>query len=257
MERQIGTVKWFSRTKGYGFLVQSSGPDVFVHYSAIKGEGFRNLDEGQQVEFTVQQGPKGLQAVDVALLSTNDQPTRDQYQSNETHVKLIPQKTRSPKPPVARASTTPSAPKSTQPGISMKGVRTSRPYQTGEFGNIMTDLERQELQAASARIVVPPSLGKSTSPKSKQVISRPVAKICPQCKKSFTNLKKHIAKKHPKSRKGSQTTSQNRSLDSEKMLQSNDESRDGGKYLGFISREDGKFGSLPLYDDYGDESNAE
>jgi CspA family cold shock protein len=67
-ERITGTVKWFSRTKGYGFITQPNGPDVFVHYSAIQGEGFRNLDEGQQVEFTVQQGPKGLQADDVRPL---------------------------------------------------------------------------------------------------------------------------------------------------------------------------------------------
>jgi len=67
-ERITGTVKWFSRTKGYGFITQANGPDVFVHYSAIQGEGFRNLDEGQQVEFIVQQGPKGLQAADVRPL---------------------------------------------------------------------------------------------------------------------------------------------------------------------------------------------
>ena len=67
-ERITGTVKWFSRTKGYGFITQPDGPDVFVHYSAVQGEGFRNLDEGQQVEFTVQQGPKGLQAEDVRPL---------------------------------------------------------------------------------------------------------------------------------------------------------------------------------------------
>ncbi len=67
-ERITGTVKGFSRTKGYGFITQPNGPDVFVHYSAIQGEGFRNLDEGQQVEFTVQQGPKGLQAADVRAL---------------------------------------------------------------------------------------------------------------------------------------------------------------------------------------------
>jgi CspA family cold shock protein len=67
-ERITGTVKWFSRTKGYGFITQPNGPDVFVHYSAIQGEGFRNLDEGQQVEFIVQQGPKGLQAADVRPL---------------------------------------------------------------------------------------------------------------------------------------------------------------------------------------------
>ena len=67
-ERITGTVKWFSRTKGYGFITQPDGPDVFVHYSAVQGEGFRNLDEGQQVEFTVQPGPKGLQAEDVRPL---------------------------------------------------------------------------------------------------------------------------------------------------------------------------------------------
>ena len=67
-ERITGTVKWFSRTKGYGFITQPNGPDVFVHYSAIQGEGFRNLDEGQQVDFIVQQGPKGLQAADVRPL---------------------------------------------------------------------------------------------------------------------------------------------------------------------------------------------
>ena len=67
-ERITGTVKWFSRTKGYGFITQPDGPDVFVHYSAVQGEGFRNLDEGQRVEFTVQQGPKGLQAADVRPL---------------------------------------------------------------------------------------------------------------------------------------------------------------------------------------------
>ncbi len=64
-ERMSGTVKWFSRTKGYGFITQSNGPDVFVHYSAIAGEGFRNLSEGQAVEFSVQAGPKGLQATEV------------------------------------------------------------------------------------------------------------------------------------------------------------------------------------------------
>jgi CspA family cold shock protein len=64
-ERVTGTVKWFSRSKGYGFITQPNGPDVFVHYTAIAGEGFRNLNEGQGVEFSVQAGPKGLQAADV------------------------------------------------------------------------------------------------------------------------------------------------------------------------------------------------
>ncbi|MFC1960773.1 cold-shock protein [Chloroflexota bacterium] len=61
-ERVQGTVKWFNGTKGFGFIEQENGPDVFVHYSAITEEGFRNLDEGQRVEFNVEQGPKGLQA---------------------------------------------------------------------------------------------------------------------------------------------------------------------------------------------------
>ena len=64
-ERVQGTVKWFNGTKGYGFLSQEGGPDVFVHYSAIAGTGFRNLEEGERVEFTVEQGPKGLQASNV------------------------------------------------------------------------------------------------------------------------------------------------------------------------------------------------
>ncbi len=64
-ERMTGRVKWFSRTKGYGFIQQETGADVFVHYSAIQGEGFRNLEEGDQVEFTLQDTPKGPQASDV------------------------------------------------------------------------------------------------------------------------------------------------------------------------------------------------
>ncbi len=64
-ERTTGRVKWFSRTKGYGFIQQETGADVFVHYSAIQGEGFRNLEEGDQVEFTLQDTPKGPQASDV------------------------------------------------------------------------------------------------------------------------------------------------------------------------------------------------
>ena len=67
-DRVTGTVKWFSRTKGYGFISQPNGPDVFVHFSAIEGDGFRNLEEGQQVEFAVEQGPKGLQAANVKAL---------------------------------------------------------------------------------------------------------------------------------------------------------------------------------------------
>jgi cold shock CspA family protein len=67
-EREIGTVKWFNAGKGYGFVSREAGEDVFVHYSAIEGEGFRSLDEGQRVEFAVEQGPKGLQAVQVRAL---------------------------------------------------------------------------------------------------------------------------------------------------------------------------------------------
>lgn len=64
-ERITGTVKWFNSGKGYGFLAREGGADVFVHFSAIKTDGFRTLQEGQQVEFSVEQGPKGLQAKDV------------------------------------------------------------------------------------------------------------------------------------------------------------------------------------------------
>lgn len=67
-ERIIGTVKWFNGSKGYGFIAREGGEDVFVHYSAIQGEGFRNLDENEQVEFEVQMGPKGAQAADVVRL---------------------------------------------------------------------------------------------------------------------------------------------------------------------------------------------
>jgi CspA family cold shock protein len=67
-ERETGTVKWFNASKGYGFISREVGEDVFVHYSAIEGEGFRSLDEGQHVEFTVEQGPKGLQATQVRAL---------------------------------------------------------------------------------------------------------------------------------------------------------------------------------------------
>lgn len=67
-ERFVGTVKWFNTTKGYGFLAREGGEDVFVHYTAISGAGFRNLTEGQKVEFSIEKGPKGLQAVNVIPL---------------------------------------------------------------------------------------------------------------------------------------------------------------------------------------------
>ncbi|MES2442189.1 MAG: cold shock domain-containing protein [Pseudomonadota bacterium] len=61
----IGTVKWFNAEKGYGFISCEGSPDVFVHHTAIQGDGFKSLDEGQSVEFEVQQGPKGAQAANV------------------------------------------------------------------------------------------------------------------------------------------------------------------------------------------------
>lgn len=63
-----GTVKWFNDQKGYGFITPDSGSDVFVHHTAIQGEGFRSLQEGQRVSFEVQNGPKGPQAVNVVKL---------------------------------------------------------------------------------------------------------------------------------------------------------------------------------------------
>jgi CspA family cold shock protein len=67
-ERETGTVKWFNAGKGYGFIEREGGPDVFVHFTAIAGEGYRSLEEGQQVEFTIEEGPKGLQAANVVAL---------------------------------------------------------------------------------------------------------------------------------------------------------------------------------------------
>ena len=64
-EKETGTVKWFNDAKGYGFISRESGDDVFVHHTAIQMEGFKSLSEEQQVEFSVEQGDKGLQAVDV------------------------------------------------------------------------------------------------------------------------------------------------------------------------------------------------
>ena len=63
-----GTVKWFNAARGYGFLSQPEGEDIFVHYTAIQGNGFRTLKEGQEVEFNVERGPKGLQASNVTIL---------------------------------------------------------------------------------------------------------------------------------------------------------------------------------------------
>ncbi len=69
-ERETGTVKWFNNTKGYGFIARGDDqPDIFVHYSAVRGTGYRSLEEGQRVEFTITQGQKGLQAQDVTVIS--------------------------------------------------------------------------------------------------------------------------------------------------------------------------------------------
>ena len=68
-ERIVGTVNWFNGSKGYGFISQEEGPDVFVHYTAIDADGFRNLMEGQRGEFNIEEGPKGLQAANVTPLN--------------------------------------------------------------------------------------------------------------------------------------------------------------------------------------------
>ena len=64
-ERITGTVKWFNSSKGYGFISREGGKDVFVHHSAIQAQGFRTLEEGQQVEFAIEDSPKGPHAIDV------------------------------------------------------------------------------------------------------------------------------------------------------------------------------------------------
>lgn len=68
MSTTTGTVKWFNETKGFGFIERASGPDVFVHHTAINGTGYKKLDEGQQVEFVVTTGAKGPQAENVTPL---------------------------------------------------------------------------------------------------------------------------------------------------------------------------------------------
>lgn len=69
MERERGVIKWFNNTKGYGFISRDQGGDVFVHYSSIRGSGYRSLDEGVRVEFTIIEGQKGPQAQDVVTIS--------------------------------------------------------------------------------------------------------------------------------------------------------------------------------------------
>ncbi|MCK5895808.1 MAG: cold-shock protein [Cocleimonas sp.] len=68
MSTTTGTVKWFNEAKGFGFIEQASGPDVFAHFSAITGDGFKTLQEGQRVEFTVTEGQKGPQAENIVAL---------------------------------------------------------------------------------------------------------------------------------------------------------------------------------------------
>ena len=68
MSKVTGTVKWFNESKGFGFIQQEDGPDVFAHYSAISGTGFKTLNEGQRVEFKVVQGQKGPQAEEITVL---------------------------------------------------------------------------------------------------------------------------------------------------------------------------------------------
>jgi len=67
-EREVGTVKWFNESKGFGFITREDGTDVFVHFSSLRGEGYRSLADGQKVEFEVVEGDKGLQAQDVAAV---------------------------------------------------------------------------------------------------------------------------------------------------------------------------------------------
>jgi len=67
-ERVQGKVKWFNASKGYGFIEREGGEDVFVHYSSIQADGYRSLNEGQRVEFTIEKGPKGLQASNVTMV---------------------------------------------------------------------------------------------------------------------------------------------------------------------------------------------
>ena len=67
-QRATGTVKWFNNAKGFGFITQQEGEDVFVHFRSIKGDGYKTLNQGQDVEFDLVKGPKGLQAEDVAKL---------------------------------------------------------------------------------------------------------------------------------------------------------------------------------------------
>lgn len=87
-ERKTGTVKWFNDQKGYGFILQENGADVFVHYSAVVSEGFRTLSEGQLVEYTLEEGPKGPAAVNVHKvgvepIAESENTSSDEEESSE------------------------------------------------------------------------------------------------------------------------------------------------------------------------------
>lgn len=87
-ERETGPVKWFDKAKGYGFITRNTAngeEDVFVHYNAIRGEGFRLLYEGQIVEYSVQKGNKGLQAEDVVILDDQGTPKPSPQAAQESH----------------------------------------------------------------------------------------------------------------------------------------------------------------------------
>lgn len=79
-----GTVKWFNAEKGFGFIQQDGGADVFVHYSAIEMEGYRSLEEGQQVDFEITDGPKGLLASDVRVSGAAPQTKQESQQEQQT-----------------------------------------------------------------------------------------------------------------------------------------------------------------------------
>ena len=67
-DRIVGTVKWFNKDKGFGFIAQENGPDVFVHFTAIQANGFRTLEEGQKVEFSIEKGPRGRESANGKVL---------------------------------------------------------------------------------------------------------------------------------------------------------------------------------------------
>ena len=95
--REQGRVKWFNNTKGYGFITRENAPDIFVHYSAIQQDGYRSLREGQLVEFTIGEGPKGIPADDVTVIGP---AIREQK-------KAVPQDAQAQEPEAAPAEAAP------------------------------------------------------------------------------------------------------------------------------------------------------